>query len=94
MIVYFEKLNALKEENFDIYEIKRKSMMQIKKKNQSLYTEIIDKEYRIANRLIKADEKNQKFSLHDLYKDINHDTIPSVREYFDAYLDEQKGIPQ
>ena len=43
---------------------------------------MIDKEYRIANRLIKAFGKNKSLSLYDLYVDINHDTLKSVRAYF------------
>ena len=66
----------------DIFEVKKKSSIQLKKKNEKLYNEMIDKQYRIANRLIKANLKNKTLSLYQLYLDINHDTIKSVREYF------------
>lgn len=66
----------------DIFEVKKKSSIQLKKKNEKLYNEMIDKQYRIANRLIKANLKNKALSLYQLYLDINHDTIKSVREYF------------
>lgn len=55
---------------------------------------MLDKEYRIANRLIKAYAKNKSLSLYDLYVDINHDTIKSIRTYFDSYFKEEEGIPQ
>ena len=43
-----------KGEDLDFEQMKKKAMIQIKKKNEKLYLEVIDKEYRIANRLIKA----------------------------------------
>ena len=63
-------------------DIKKKAMIQLKKKNDKLYTEVIDKEYRIANRLIKANAKNTEFTLLELYKDINYNTIEEVRSFF------------
>ena len=63
-------------------DIKKKAMIQLKKKNEKLYTEVIDKEYRIANRLIKANVKNTEFTLLELYKDINYNTIEEVRSFF------------
>ena len=63
-------------------DIKKKAMIQLKKKNEKLYTEVIDKEYRIANRLIKANAKNTEFTLLELYKDINYNTIEEVRSFF------------
>jgi hypothetical protein len=69
-------------------------MIQINKKKQILHLEIIDKEYRIANRLIKASLKNkEEESLYELYENINHDSIPSVRDYFSNYFKETEGIP-
>ena len=50
-------------------------MTQLKKKNEKLFLEIIDKEYRIANRLIKAEIQNKSLSLVDLYNDINYNTV-------------------
>ena len=63
-------------------DIKKKAMIQLKKKNEKLYTEVIDKEYRIANRLIKANVKKTEFTLLELYKDINYNTIEEVRSFF------------
>ena len=54
-------------------------MIQLKKKSEKVHADIIDKEYRIANRLIKESLKNAKHSLLEIYEDINHNTIPSVR---------------
>jgi len=71
-----------------LFEEKKKATIQLKKKNEKLYNEMIDKEYRIANRLIKAYAKNKSLSLYDLYVDINHDTIKSIRTYFDSYFKE------
>jgi len=71
-----------------LFEVKKKATIQLKKKNEKLYNEMIDKEYRIANRLIKAYAKNKSLSLYDLYVDINHDTIKSIRKYFDSYFKE------
>lgn len=71
-----------------LFEVKKKATIQLKKKNEKLYNEMIDKEYRIANRLIKAYAKNKSLSLYDLYVDINHDTIKSIRTYFDSYFKE------
>lgn len=76
------------------YEVKKRSLIQLKKKNDKLYAEIIDKEYRIANRLIKESLKNPKSSLLEVYLDINHNTVASVRDYFQDYLDPDTGIPQ
>jgi hypothetical protein len=67
-------------------------MIQLKKKSEKLHVDIIDKEYRIANRLIKEASKNSKQALLEIYKDINHNTIPSVREYFEAYLQPHQGV--
>ena len=77
-----------------VFEVKRKATVQLKKKNEKLYIEMIDKEYRIANRLIKAFAKNKSLSLYDLYVDINHDTIKSVRAYFESYFKDSEGIPR
>ncbi len=71
-----------------LFEVKKKATIQLKKKNEKLYNEMIDKEYRIANRLIKAYAKNKSLSLYNLYADINHDTIKSIRMYFDSYFKE------
>lgn len=76
------------------YEVRKRSLIQIKKKNDKLYAEIIDKEYRIANRLIKESLKSPKSSLLEVYLDINHNTVASVRDYFEDYLSEDAGIPQ
>lgn len=54
-------------------------MIQLKKKHQNVFLEIIDKEYRIANRLIRASMKEKDENLYELYENINHDSIPSVR---------------
>ena len=42
-----------------MYEIKKRTLVQIHKKNSKLYADIIDKEYRIANRLIKEAPKRE-----------------------------------
>jgi hypothetical protein len=42
-----------------VFELKKRAMMQLKKKNENLFIEILDKEYRIANRLIKSHLKNK-----------------------------------
>jgi hypothetical protein len=38
--------------------------------------------------------KNSINSLIEIYEDINHNTVSSIREYFSDYLDSEKGIPQ
>ena len=75
-------------------EVRRRSMIQLKKKNDKVHADVIDKEYRIAHRLIKESLKNKKQSLIEIYQDINHNTIPSVREYFETYFEAEAGIPQ
>lgn len=59
---YFEKLNTILENNetVNMFELKKRSMVQLKKKSEKTYADIIDKEYRIANRLIKESGKNTK----------------------------------
>ncbi len=69
-------------------------MIQLKKKSEKVHADIIDKEYRIAHRLIKEAGKNTKLSLLEIYQDINHNTIPSVREFFEAYLQPGQGVLQ
>lgn len=91
---YFPTLIQAIKASENTYEVKKQSLIQIKKKNDKLYDEIIDKEYRIANRLIKEAIKNPKSSLLEVYLDINHNTVPSIRDYFEAYLNEDAGIPQ
>ena len=59
-----------------------------------MYNEVIDKEHRIANRLIKAAIKTKESSLYEIYLDINHDTIDSVKNYFEQYFVEEQGIPK
>jgi hypothetical protein len=44
-------------EGLDVFEIKKRAYMQAKKKNSSLFLDTTDKDYRIANRLIKAAQK-------------------------------------
>jgi hypothetical protein len=68
-------------------------MIQLKRKSEKTYADIIDKEYRIAHRLIKESVKDTKHSLLEIYEDINHNTVPSVRQYFEGYLQAAKGIP-
>lgn len=46
-----------------MFELKKRSLIQLKKKSEKVYADIIDKEYRIANRLIKESIKNTKNSL-------------------------------
>jgi hypothetical protein len=67
-------------------------MIQLKKKSEKVHADIIDKEYRIAHRLIKEAGKSSKLSLLEIYEDINHNTIPSVREFFEAYLQPHQGV--
>lgn len=67
-------------------------MIQLKKKSEQVYKEIIDKEYRIANRLIKESLKDTKHSLLEIYQDINHNTVPSVRQFFETYLQPDEGV--
>ena len=60
-------------------EVKKRAMLQLRKKNEALFKEAAEKEYRIANRLIKAVAKSPDCSLMEVYKDINHDTLTEVR---------------
>ena len=78
----------------NIFDIKKRAMVQLKKKNEKLLLEVIDKEYRIANRLIKAEVQNKDLSLVDLFKDINDNTVEEIREYFSSWFDEDEGIPR
>ena len=38
-------------------------------------------------------KNKEEESLYELYENINHDSIPSVRDYFSNYFKEAEGIP-
>ena len=59
--------------------------MQLKKKNEKMYTEVIEQEYRLANRLIKS-QRNSSLSLEELFEDINYNTSQQLKQYGKWYI--------
>lgn len=57
--VFFTKLKAIQDEGSDVSELRKKSLIQLKKKREQSLVDILDKEYRIANRLIKEWKKTK-----------------------------------